>query len=115
MKQRQNDETSASNAKASLPEEETEDTTATFATKMQLILLQLRTLKAKYPHYRIQIAGHSLGGALALLAALEVASDPFLSSIEYPVICMTFGNQPWAGKTIGTCLQLPVEVWQLRP
>ena len=48
-------------------------------TKIQLIMEELRELKEKYPEDPIYITGHSLGGALALVASLAVASDPVLS------------------------------------
>jgi hypothetical protein len=68
-------------------------------TRIQIILEQLRELKAKYPSDRIYISGHSLGGALALIAALAVAVDPILSSMPEespvgmtPVTCFAIGN-----------------------
>ena len=56
-------------------------------TKIQLILEQLREMKRMYPNDPIFITGHSLGGALALISSLTVASDPTLNqpvTIEVP-------------------------------
>lgn len=73
-------------------------------SKLEEILTQLHTLKQEHPDYRIAFTGHSLGGALALMTALEVAADPILSTVigcdgdedvqdrPAPVTCITFGN-----------------------
>ncbi|KAM5356231.1 hypothetical protein ACJ41O_002877 [Fusarium nematophilum] len=37
-----------------------------------LVLLHIQQLRAQYPSYPIQLVGHSLGGAVACLAALEL-------------------------------------------
>ena len=50
-------------------------------SKIEVILHQLRYVKQKYPNDRIYIAGHSLGGALALISSLYVASDPTLNQL----------------------------------
>lgn len=67
--------------------------------RIQLVLDQLRTLKRKFPSFPIYVQGHSLGGALALIASLEIASDPDLSKHSSsvpirpaPVTCITVGN-----------------------
>ena len=68
-------------------------------SRIQVILQQLRELKLQYPSDRIYITGHSLGGALSLIAALEVAADPVLSSMPenapagiIPVSVFAIGN-----------------------
>lgn len=68
-------------------------------TKIDTILHELRDLKEKYPSYSIYIQGHSLGGALSLIAALSIASDPILTQMPpdsppgiVPVTCITIGN-----------------------
>jgi hypothetical protein len=50
-------------------------------TKIQIVIQQLREMKEKYPDDPIFITGHSLGGALSLIAALAVAADPVLSKL----------------------------------
>ncbi|KAM0281916.1 hypothetical protein ACHAQH_003261 [Verticillium albo-atrum] len=37
-----------------------------------LVLPELKALKEQYPEYPVQLVGHSLGGAVAMLAALEL-------------------------------------------
>ena len=56
---------------------------------------ELCTLKRMFPNFPIYVQGHSLGGALALIASLEIASNPELSkhaSSAVPVTCITVGN-----------------------
>ena len=38
----------------------------------QVVIPELRALKAAHPSYKVHLVGHSLGGAMACLAALEV-------------------------------------------
>ncbi|KAJ4224080.1 hypothetical protein NW759_005746 [Fusarium solani] len=54
----------------------------------RLVLPQLRQLKTQYPSYPIQLVGHSLGGAVACLAALELK----VSLGWDDVIATTFGE-----------------------
>ncbi len=68
-------------------------------SRMELLLDQLRERKRKFPTFSIYVQGHSLGGALALIACLEIASDPVLSHTpsnapirSAPVTCIAVGN-----------------------
>jgi hypothetical protein len=54
----------------------------------ELVMPQLKSLKAMYPDYSIQLIGHSLGGAVACLAALEMK----LSLGWDDVVATTFGE-----------------------
>lgn len=47
-------------------------------------------LNTKYPHKKIYITGHSLGGALALFAAVEL-------SLNYTVTAVYTYGQPRVG------------------
>jgi hypothetical protein len=80
-------------------EDSDKDSNRCLPTKIQIIVKQLRALKEKYPSDCIYITGHSLGGALSLIAALSVATDRILSSMPEdtppditPVTCITLGN-----------------------
>jgi hypothetical protein len=51
------------------------------------ILPHLKFLKEKYPKYRVDLVGHSLGGAVAALAGLELNSlgwEPFVTTFGEP-------------------------------
>jgi Lipase (class 3) len=68
-------------------------------SRIDTILQELRTLKTRFPSYKIYIQGHSLGGALSLIAALSIAADPVLAQMpldsapgSVPVTCITLGN-----------------------
>jgi pimeloyl-ACP methyl ester carboxylesterase len=50
------------------------------------ILPHLKSLKEKYPKYRVDLVGHSLGGAVAALAALE------LNHLGWEPVVTTFGE-----------------------
>ncbi|PMD39708.1 alpha/beta-hydrolase [Hyaloscypha variabilis F] len=50
------------------------------------ILPHLKILKEKYPKYRVDLVGHSLGGAVAALAALE------LNHLGWEPVVTTFGE-----------------------
>jgi hypothetical protein len=56
--------------------------------KYQIILEQVRELFKEHPDYRLYIAGHSLGGALTTLMALEAGAD---EAIPKPVTAITSG------------------------
>jgi hypothetical protein len=67
--------------------------------RMDLVLEQLRELKKRFPSYSIYVQGHSLGGALSLIATLAIASDPILSQLPpdsppglTPVTVIAVGN-----------------------
>jgi hypothetical protein len=66
------------------PELETE----TPQMKYQIILGQVSELFKDHPDYRLYIAGHSLGGALTILMALEAGAD---DTIPKPVTAITSG------------------------
>ncbi|KAE8446896.1 hypothetical protein EG329_011527 [Mollisiaceae sp. DMI_Dod_QoI] len=54
-----------------------------------LVLPHLKFLKEKYPDYRVDLVGHSLGGAVAALAALELNGfgwEPFVTTFGEPKI-----------------------------
>ena len=53
-------------------------------TKLDIICKQLRSLKLKHPGHTIFLNGHSLGGALALIASLSIAADPVLGAMPAP-------------------------------
>jgi len=50
------------------------------------IIPHLRTLKEKHPTYRVDLVGHSLGGAVAALAGLE------LDALGWEPVVTTFGE-----------------------
>jgi len=56
--------------------------------KYQIILEQVLALLECYPKCRVHISGHSLGGALATMFALEAAAD---ERITEPVTCIISG------------------------
>ena len=56
--------------------------------KYQIILKQVRSLVREHPDCQVRVAGHSLGGALAVLFALEAAAD---DQLPKPVTCITSG------------------------
>ncbi|KAI1000996.1 hypothetical protein K3495_g7205 [Podosphaera aphanis] len=69
------------------------------------ILFQIQRLSQKYPDYRLHLVGHSLGGAIAALAGLE------LDSLGFAPVITTFG-QPRIGNSglrdyIDTVFNLP--------
>ncbi|CAB9518277.1 Phospholipase A1-II 1 [Seminavis robusta] len=57
--------------------------------KYEIIMDQVKQVFADYPHYRLYIGGHSLGGALATIFAFECAATT--SGITKPVTCITSG------------------------
>lgn len=68
-------------------------------SKMEVIVKELQAMKKKYPYDPIFICGHSLGGALALITALQVCADRILGELPVdappgtcPVTCYTVGN-----------------------
>jgi len=67
---------------------ESEKKTPPFRMKYQIILEQVRELFNDHPDYRLYIAGHSLGGALTTLMALEAGAD---EAIPKPVTAITSG------------------------
>lgn len=56
--------------------------------KYEIILEQVRALVQEHPESKVRVAGHSLGGALATLFALEAATD---DQLPKPVTCITSG------------------------
>jgi len=52
----------------------------------EFILPHLKIMKEKYPKYRVDLVGHSLGGAVAALAGLEV------NSLGWEPVVTTFGE-----------------------
>ena len=57
-------------------------------SKFDAIVANLKSLLEQNPDYRLYIAGHSLGGALANLTAFQLASFPEIPS---PITVITFG------------------------
>lgn len=57
-------------------------------SKFKVIVGHLKSLLDQYPDFGIYIAGHSLGGSLAILMAFQLAS---VSEIPSPITCVTFG------------------------
>ncbi|CZT42845.1 related to triacylglycerol lipase [Rhynchosporium secalis] len=80
--------------KENKPKEEAKCTNCTvhtgFWTSWQntrpLILPHIKTLHAQYPAYKVHLVGHSLGGAVAALAGLE------MQSLGHEPIVTTFGE-----------------------
>lgn len=72
------------------------DTQGDGPSRIDVVLEQLRTLKKQYPSYSIHVTGHSLGGALALIASLSIASDPILNELHTgqtpPCTCIAVAN-----------------------
>ncbi|CAM1507252.1 Fc.00g068930.m01.CDS01 [Cosmosporella sp. VM-42] len=58
----------------------------------ELVIPQLRVLREQYPSYPIQLVGHSLGGAVACLAALEVKV-----ALGYENVVVTTFGEPRVG------------------
>ncbi|KAK2591680.1 hypothetical protein QQS21_010617 [Conoideocrella luteorostrata] len=54
----------------------------------KVVVPELRAIKKNYPSYQIQLVGHSLGGAVACLAALELK----LSLGWHDLVVTTFGE-----------------------
>ncbi len=61
---------------------------ASWTSARELVLPALQEARAKHPDYRIHLVGHSLGGAVAALAALELK----LSAGLHDVRVTTFGE-----------------------
>ena len=78
----------AGNEERSSKDLQSEKTTPPFRMKYQIILDQIRELFKDHPDYRLYIAGHSLGGALTTLMALETGADEV---IPKPVTAITSG------------------------
>ncbi|KAI8915081.1 Alpha/Beta hydrolase protein [Entophlyctis helioformis] len=53
-------------------------------------------LRAAYPGYRLLVTGHSLGGAVATLAAMDIVSSKILNAKQVSVFTL---NQPRVGNT----------------
>ena len=64
--------------------------------KISTILRQLQLVYETRPDYKLYIAGHSLGGALALITSLEAATQFSLIQGKPATTCITLGN-PKAG------------------
>ena len=58
----------------------------------ELVIPQLRVLREEYPAYPIQLVGHSLGGAVACLAALELRV-----ALGYENVVVTTFGEPRVG------------------
>ena len=56
--------------------------------KFDEILANVKKLTKEYPHYKLYVTGHSLGGALASIASFYMSTDPDFSE---PVTCITSG------------------------
>jgi predicted lipase len=74
-------------------------------------MTELRSVLQQYPGFRLYCTGHSLGGALAILLAFELAasSDP---SIPKPVTCISIaspkvGNLPFR-RAFQVCINVVV-------
>ena len=50
---------------------------------------RVKELVAKYPNYKVADSGHSLGGAIASIAAYELVSDRYVSSDQ--IMLYTYG------------------------
>ncbi|KAF9879073.1 lipase [Colletotrichum karsti] len=61
---------------------------ASWRQARKLVLPELKKLRADYPDYPVHLVGHSLGGAVAMLAALEVKMSLGWDN----VIATTFGE-----------------------
>ncbi|RFU72394.1 triacylglycerol lipase [Trichoderma arundinaceum] len=60
----------------------------------EVVLPELKALRAKYPSHPIQLVGHSLGGAVACLAALELKV-----SLGWDDVTVTTFGEPRAGNS----------------
>ncbi|TDZ74431.1 Lipase A [Colletotrichum trifolii] len=70
---------------------------ASWRQARKLVLPELKKLRAEYPEYPVHLVGHSLGGAVALLAALEVKV-----SLGWENVIVTTYGEPKAGNQ-GLC------------
>ena len=68
-------------------------------TKIATILDQISVIYETRPDYELYITGHSLGGALALITALEAAVRFAVQGEKRPVTCVTVGNPKAGGRT----------------
>ncbi|KAL3902669.1 MAG: hypothetical protein SGILL_010742, partial [Bacillariaceae sp.] len=59
-------------------------------SRISRILEEVDSIRTKRPDYRIYVTGHSLGGALAQLTALEIAAH--WGTVESPVTYIGIGN-----------------------
>ena len=50
---------------------------------------RVKELVAKYPNYKVAVSGHSLGGAIASIAAYELVSERYVSSDQ--IMLYTYG------------------------
>lgn len=67
-------------------------------TKMATILDQISAIYGTRPDYDLYITGHSLGGALALITALEAAARFSVLGGKPRVTCVTVGNPKAGGR-----------------
>jgi pimeloyl-ACP methyl ester carboxylesterase len=58
-------------------------------SKIEEILEKVQALLTEHPNYKVYVAGHSLGGALSLVFAMEAASKLVT---KQPVTCIVLGN-----------------------
>lgn len=95
----------------SLPsrEEKEQHEEDTNPTKVEVILNQLRALREECPDYKIYVSGHSLGGALALIVALEAAAV-----FGGGVTCITIGNPKTGNYQFRSAINLLERTQKLR-
>lgn len=63
----------------------------------------IESMFAGYPDADILITGHSLGGALAQMASLEMKQNPIYNTLSIgKVQSITFGSPRWCDQTIAT-------------
>lgn len=79
--------------------------------KCQKIMEELVALAFKYPDYKIYTCGHSLGGALCTLFALEAAADPRLPK---PISCVSIASPKVGSASFRRAFQSLEKARQLR-
>jgi hypothetical protein len=79
----------SSNAKGIQHGENEASNSTTKQSKIEEILEKVQALLAEHPSYKVYVAGHSLGGALSLVFAMEAASK---LDTKQPVTCIVLGN-----------------------
>lgn len=63
---------------------------------MPQVIPAVQSLRQQYPNYDIYVTGHSLGAAISVLCALELAEEGYDGVFVYNYGCPRVGNPAWS-------------------
>merc|ERR1712013_520522 len=67
------------------------------------LISKIESMSAAHPGASILVTGHSLGGALAQIAAVELKANSVYSSLDIGAVnVITFGSPRWANDALAT-------------